>query len=347
MKHRSPRIFAIVLAAAGFVVSGVLEYVHAKTYLYPASSSFCSIDATLNCGTIAMSRFSVLLGIPMPVWGAAGFLAIGAAVWRRSKLVLPLCAVATAASVALLLESLLHVGAVCLLCEAVHGLSLILLLVAVLGRKTFDQAPDREALIGIGLFPSSLLVIALLLAPRYWEPLTWQTDVPHATGVTENGQAWVGASEPTVIVEEWVDYNCPHCALASNRMRMRLVHDADALRVVRRHEPRMLCKKIGKGCKPLRAALCAEAQGKFWEMDSWLFLHAPGPQLLELSNGARTVGLDVAKFERCLDATSTWTRAADIARAARKTKIIQTPTYIIDGQRYDAKTVHAYLDDAL
>ncbi len=347
MKDRSPRIFAIVLAAAGFVMSGVLEYVHAKTYLLPASDSFCTIDATFDCGTVAMSRLSVVLGIPLPVWGAAGFLAIGSAVWRRSKLVLPLTAVATLASIALLAEAVLHVGAVCLLCEAVHVLSLLLFIVAIVGRRRFDQPPDRETLIGVGLFPSSLLLIALLLAPRYWEPLTWQTNVPHATGVTEDGHPWVGAEDPKIVAEEWVDYGCPHCAMATNRMRMRMVHDGDEVRIVRRHEPRMLCKKAGQGCGPLRAALCAEAQGKFWEMDSWLFVHAPGHRRLDTSEGARALGLDVGAFETCIESDEIWTRAGAIARTARKSKILQTPTYVVEGKHLDAKTVHERIDDAL
>lgn len=347
MKDRGPRLFAIVLAAAGFVVSGVLEYVHAKTYLLPHADSFCSIDATIDCGTVALSRMSVLLGIPLPVWGAAGFLMIGSAIKRRSILTLPLTAFATLASVGLLFESLLHVGAVCLLCEAVHVLSLLLLVVATWQRKAWREKPDRETLLGIGLFPGSLLLIALLLAPRYWEPLTWQKAVPYATGVTEDGHPWVGAEGPKIVVEEWVDYGCPHCAMATNRMRMRMVHDGDEIRVVRRHEPRMRCNKINKGCGPLRAALCAQQQDKFWEMDSWLFVHAPANSGLDTTVGAEALGLDVEAFSQCIEADATWTKADGLWREARQMKIKNTPTYVIDDEKLDTKSAHEKIDAAL
>lgn len=347
MKDRSPRILAIVLAAAGFVVSGVLEYVHAKTYLLPHADSFCSIDATLDCSAVALSRFSVLGGIPMPIWGAAGFVAMFAAIRRRSALVLPLTGFASLASIALLVESVAYVGSVCLLCEAVHVLSLLLFGVALWQRKAWRTKPDREALIGIGAFPASLLLIALLLAPRYWEPLTWQTQVPHDTGVTADGHPWVGAAEPVVTVQEWVDYGCPHCAMASNRMRMRLVHDGDEIRVIRRHEPRMRCTKINKGCVPLRSALCAQAQGKFWEMDSWLFVHAPGNRSLDTTVGARALDLDVEAFERCLVSDATWASAKAISLEARAMKIRMTPTYLVDGEKLNTKAVHEHLDGAL
>lgn len=343
-------MLAIVLAAAGFVVSAVLEYVHVKTYLFPARDSFCTLDATFDCGTVALSRLSVVLGIPLPVWGGAGFLAIASAAWRRSRLLLPLTGFATLASIGLLLEAVLHVGAVCLLCEAVHVLSLLLFVVALWGRKGFDVAPNRETWIGIGLFPASLLLVAMFLAPRYWEPLSWQTKVPHATGVTDDGHPWVGAAEPKVTVEEWVDYGCPHCAMATNRMRMRLVHDADEIRVIRRHDPRMSCAKVSEGCVPLRAALCARDQGKFWEMDSWLFVHAPGHRNLDTAVGAERLGLDVAAFATCLEADATWTEAGGIARTARQTKILNTPTYIFRGESEDkvgTKAAHERLDTAL
>src|SRR5688572_31430294 len=105
MTPKGPRLLALVLAVAGFVVSGVLEFVHVSAYLAPGAKSFCTVGETMDCGTVALSRLSVVLGVPLPIWGAAGFVALGLAAYKRSRLLLPLSAFAAAVSLALLYES--------------------------------------------------------------------------------------------------------------------------------------------------------------------------------------------------------------------------------------------------
>ena len=109
----------------------------------------------------------------------------------------------------------------------------------------------------------------------------------------------------------------------------------------------MRCTKITKGCGPLRAALCAQQQGKFWEMDSWLFVHAPGNSGLDTTVGAEALGLDVEAFSRCIEADATWTEADALWRKARQMKIRNTPTYVIDDEKLDTKSAHEKIDAAI
>lgn len=348
MSNKGPRLLAIALAVAGFVVSGVLEYVHAKTYLAPGSKSFCRVDATMDCGVVALSRLSVLGGVPLPVWGAAGFLALAIAIHRRSPLFLPLAATAAIVSVGLLVESLTHVGTICLLCEGVHVLAIGLLILAVWRRRDVDRTtPMRRQALDVLVTPAAMVLLAMLFAPRYWQPLTWQAGVPYPHGTTESGDPWVGAENPKVTIEEYVDYGCPHCAVASNRIRMRLTRDADELRVVRKHKPRTRCTEAGDGCVALRMALCAEAQDKFWEMDSWLFMHAPGKALVDVEGGARALGLDVPTFMACHAAPQTYARAAGMRKAAGKAHIRETPAYVVEGTRVDVGEIADVIDARL
>src|SRR5688500_12236006 len=89
---------ATALAMLGLVVCGVLQVLHVRTYLVPSASSFCAIGETLDCNAVTLSRFSVLLGVPLPVWGALGFYALSLVAWRGVKLLLPMSAFAAAAS---------------------------------------------------------------------------------------------------------------------------------------------------------------------------------------------------------------------------------------------------------
>lgn len=342
-----PRVLPLVLAAIGLVVSGVLEWVHVKTYLAPAADSFCTIDHTFDCNQVALSRLSVVLGVPMPLWGMAGFLAMLVAAWHRLRLLWPLAALAAVASVALLLEELLFVGAVCLLCEAVHLVAVLLAIVAGWWHRKRGLPATRSTWIAVLGAPVGIVLATMLVVPPYWAPLTWQRGVPHPYGVDENGHHWVGAESPVVTVEEFVDYGCPHCAVATNLTRRRLAADGERLRVIRRHQPRMRCNEGNKGCLTLRAAYCAGQQDAFWPMDAWLFTHGPGRGEVDVVQGARTLALDEASFVACLSDPGTYAWADAEAKAARKLKIEMTPTYRVDGQAMTSQQLDALLDARL
>jgi protein-disulfide isomerase len=171
------------------------------------------------------------------------------------------------------------------------------------------------------------------------------TRLPH--GLTEDGHAWLGSEDPDLVIEEWVDYLCPHCRVAAGRTKMRLPSDP-GLRIVRRHQPRMQCGKEptkAKRCFHARAVMCAGEQGRFWEMDDWLFHHANGKPRFELEPAIRDVGLDEAAFTACMDSAEMYLRAQAEVDGARKLGILGTPGYAIDGRRVDLDELRAILAD--
>lgn len=342
-----PRALPVTLAALGLVVSIVLERVHVATYLAPAADSFCSVNQTFDCNEVALSRMSVVLGVPLPLWGVAGFLAMLLAAWHRLRLLWPLAGLATLASVGLLLEELLFVGAVCMLCEAVHLLALVLAGVAFWWHRRRGRPMTPTLWLTVGGLPAAVVLATAFLVPPYWAPLTWQDGVPHPHGEDAEGHHWVGAEEPAITVEEFVDYGCPHCAVATNLTRRRLAAHADRLRVIRRNQPRMRCNEANRGCVTLRAAHCAGQQSKFWEMDAWLFTHAPGKAEVDVVEGARALALDEPSFVLCLQDPATYAWADGESKAARKLKIDMTPTYRVDGRVVTARELDALLDDRL
>ena len=62
---------ALLLSAAGLVVSLVLVRLHSQAHA--GIASFCAISETMNCDKVAMSPFSVVLRLPVAVWGAIGY----------------------------------------------------------------------------------------------------------------------------------------------------------------------------------------------------------------------------------------------------------------------------------
>jgi uncharacterized membrane protein len=330
----------VLLAAAGVALSLFLEWMHVQAYARPTAESFCAIGARVDCTTVALSRYSVLFGLPVPLLGALGFAAIGVAAWLRSRLLWPLAAVGALVSLLLLAAELFAIGAVCLLCEAAHGLSFALALLAFRVRRSLRPIDRETALLVLG--PITGIAVALVLfLPRYWGAFGWKGDLPFRNGKTEEGHPWIGAESPKLTVEEITDYACPHCRVASTRALRYLAANEGSLRIVRRQYPRMTCPKhLSAACQPLRVAFCAEEQGKFWQMDRWLFEHA-AKGTADVARAAEAVGLDAGQLAKCVEREDIYARAEVEAKLWSKSRLLGTPAYRIDGKTVPMKEAEA------
>jgi uncharacterized membrane protein len=345
---RFARRTATALAVLGLVISGALQVLHVRTYLVPSASSFCAVGETFDCNAVTLSRFSVLLGVPLPIWGALGFYGLSLLAWRGVKLLLPLSAAAAAASLALLAEELLHVGAICMFCEAVHLVAIALFVLVFVQRDRLRPTQRADAYVALAI-PAVLWLGVRLFAPPYWTSVLWTRELPFPTGVDEQGFPWIGATAPTVTLHEYTDYACPHCMIAAARSRRLLAAHPDELRIVRHQQPRLRCTQIAmNGCQYVRLAICAGDQGKFWQADSWLFARGAVKGQLDVAAAADELGLDAAALAGCIDDPATQQRAAVFADEARARKVRGTPGYVIDdGDLLDPEQAGAVLDERL
>src|SRR3954452_1832640 len=71
MPRRPPLIAAAALASAGLVLAVMLVREHASAHA--GGVSFCAISEYVNCDRVAMSPYSVVLGVPVAAWGALGY----------------------------------------------------------------------------------------------------------------------------------------------------------------------------------------------------------------------------------------------------------------------------------
>ncbi len=302
----------------------------------PTEASFCAVGAGLDCDAVALSPWSVLLGVPVPIWGMVGFGAmLWAAVWRREVL-WPLAGAAALGSVGLLALELFAIGSICLLCEGIHALAL-----AVAGLAFFDRDP-----VGLRRYlrrprgwawdaalPLIVVGATLLFVPPYWAHTSWQGGPPYPTGVDADGRPWIGANSPTLVLHEYVDYGCPHCAVATGMTRMHLGRHPDTLRIVRHHQPRMDCTPPRDDrCEFARVAVCAGEQDKFWEMDDWLFHHRVFADF-ELNRATEEVGVDEDALSACMDRDDVFERLQREVEEAHGHGIGGTPGYVIDSEK--------------
>jgi uncharacterized membrane protein len=335
------RSWLLGLAGAGLALSLVLELLHFRAYQAPGASSFCSVGQQLDCTTVALSHWSVLLGLPVPLWGALGFLAIELAAYHRSAWLVPLSLAAAVASLGLLGLELLAVGSLCLLCEGVHLVAFALAWLAWKDRQGLAPLGDRDTSALVLLPPVGLMLGLLLFVPPYFRSVTWKGEVPFPTGVTSEGYPWIGAKDPKLTVEEFTDYSCSHCRLASAWTLKRLGARPQAIRIVRRQYPRMDCTQHGS-CVLVRMAYCAGEQGRFWQMDRWLFEH--GLRAAKVDVAAKDVGVDAAHLAACMERPDIYEKAEAEATYAVKHKLTLTPSYVVAGKRVKTDAVDRMLE---
>ena len=315
------------------MLSLVLELLHVRAYGAPGASSFCSVGPHLDCTTVALSHWSVLFGLPLPLWGALGFLALGVAAWLGSAWLIPLALGSALASLALLGLELTQIGALCLVCEAVHALTFALALLSWRARGELTPLANRDQA-ALVLFPPLGLMLGLLLfLPPYFRTIGWKGDLPFPDGVTADGAPWIGARDPKLTLEEYTDYLCPHCRAASEWTLHRLAARPSEIRIVRRQLPLSRCYADHPlSCERVRLAYCAGEQGRFWQMDRWLFAHGEARKL------------DPEKLAACVARPETYARAESESTTSAKHRFQGTPAYVANGKRVTSNVADRYME---
>jgi Na+/H+ antiporter NhaA len=139
------------------------------------------------------------------------------------------------------------------------------------------------------------------------------------------------AGAPVTLVE-YGDYECPFCGQAEVVIRELLDSFGDDLRYVWRHLP--LNDVHPRAQTAAEAAEAAAAQGRFWDMHDRLLAHQDelGPR--DLRHHAEALGLDVDRFVEDLRTRAHAQRVADDVRGADASGVAGTPSFFINGQRY-------------
>jgi protein-disulfide isomerase len=167
-----------------------------------------------------------------------------------------------------------------------------------------------------------------------------QARQPAALIMPTDGAPSRGSKDAPVTMVEFSDYQCPFCA----RYTLETLPQIDKeyirtgkVRYVFRDFP--LIPIHPQAFKAHEAARCAGDQGKYWEMHDRLYENYRSLAPANLVDHARAVGLEMPRFERCLDGgamTATVQEDLDLARMAGVTG---TPAFFIGTTRPDGSVV--------
>ncbi|MCI5124846.1 MAG: hypothetical protein D3925_10295, partial [Candidatus Electrothrix sp. AR5] len=73
LPYRVYTVPILILAAIGIAASAYLGLSHYRNYTDIGYSSFCAISQSINCDTVSQSPWSILLGLPVALWGILGY----------------------------------------------------------------------------------------------------------------------------------------------------------------------------------------------------------------------------------------------------------------------------------
>jgi formate-nitrite transporter family protein len=153
-----------------------------------------------------------------------------------------------------------------------------------------------------------------------------------AIPVSAHDHAQGPAAAPLTLVE-YGDFQCPHCALAHPWVTQIARELPDSLRIVFRHFPLTQVHPLAQ--RAAEAAEAAAAQGHFWEMVALIYRNQDELDDDSLVRYARKANLDTKRFRKELDAGIHAPRVrADFLGGVRG-GVKGTPTFFINGERYE------------
>jgi protein-disulfide isomerase/uncharacterized membrane protein len=327
--------------------------------------SFCAISTAINCDTVSQSAYSVVAGLPVPVWGLIGFVFLLELVllcWRRSALGAQHWAVVfwvalsfALTSVILAAVSIFLIRSYCIMCIGVHLVSFFTLWFSWLIHRRFaslgliaNTVNDfkcmwRKRRWLVPLFSATLagVILTYIFMPAYWQMSTPRLSGHIPKGMTAQDHPWLGASEPQVEILVFSDYQCFQCKKMHLYLRHLVERYPDKIRIVHRHYPMdhevnpIVKSSFHRGSgKMALLAIYAATQNKFWTMNDALFHLAGRQKTIDLKALARRTGLEAVDLFKALRDPRIHRRLKMDLNDGIQFGIDGTPSFVIDGQVY-------------
>lgn len=262
----------MVLAAIGLGVSLTIDHVHRRLVADAAYTSFCNVNASVNCDVVLGSRYAMLAGVAVSTWAIvyfASFLGLVVAVAyvsgaqtrdRLARVLLLLSVWGLLFAIYMAGIAFLVLRTVCLMCSALYIVNIGVFVAAWLlrsqtrrgGRRQIEESAARDRVVLLGSLGAVLLLIVIGSweafgggvrqgdaadiardRPKFYE---WYMAQPMTSMSGDDGHARGSANAPVTIVE-FSDFECGHCAAFHGSLDDVLPKLGQDVRIVFRHFP--------------------------------------------------------------------------------------------------------------
>lgn len=140
-----------------------------------------------------------------------------------------------------------------------------------------------------------------------------------------------GAPMAKVTIVEFSDFECPYCGSAHPILSNVLAEFGGKVNLVFKNFP----LDAHKNAQPAaRAAVAAQAQGKFWEMADQLFQHQRELSSEKIRELAGKTGLDMERFDADLASEQIQARVERDKKEGLGLDVQGTPTFFVNGRAF-------------
>jgi protein-disulfide isomerase len=170
---------------------------------------------------------------------------------------------------------------------------------------------------------------------------------PPQTQVAVNDDPLLGSADAPVLLVEFADYECPYCQRVHADVKRLQAEYGGRLAVVYKDFPLPMHAHAQKAAE---AARCAGLQNRYWDYHDQLFTNKQleVPQLKDL---ARTLKLDGASFDQCLDSGAQAAVVEKDKAQGLALGLTGTPSFFVNGHFFsgavDYYTLRASVEQQL
>ncbi len=356
----------LALMGTAVAASAILQSLYMEVQRVGAGKvdSFCAINESFNCVTVAASKWASVAGVPISLYGLEyfslvilGMLLSALGLWRLRRWdSLLFVALLAALPVSLVMASIaiFLIKSVCVMCSLVYGaniLALAIMLVAYRGQLSDLASSGLRELFSLGgaTRVAVVLILAVGASQLFWVPaLVGTTDKKQSAagkhsqsmlaGVPADGMV-LGKESAPILIEEFTDFQCPHCSVAHATL-LELVKRMNGKVKVKHYDYPIdnACNRRVRGrfhlyaCQAAFYARCAGEQGKYWPYAATLMHNQRDLDDGDLQSYGKRLGLDVEKLRRCASRPQTRQKVLSDIEAAIRRKVRGTPTFFINGE---------------
>jgi protein-disulfide isomerase len=142
-----------------------------------------------------------------------------------------------------------------------------------------------------------------------------------------------GPDNAPLVLVEYGDYQCPHCGHAFPIMKRLQKALGDKLKFVFRNFP--LSEVHPDALNAAKVAEASALRGKFWEMHDMLFEKQLHLDVESLGTYAEKLGLDIEALDEAVGKASVEKRVETDFEGGVRSGVNGTPTFFVNGVRYD------------
>jgi protein-disulfide isomerase len=137
-----------------------------------------------------------------------------------------------------------------------------------------------------------------------------------------------GPDAATVSIVEFSDFQCPFCGREYPVVEKVMKEYEGKVKLVFRNYPLEFHPFAAKAAE---AAACANDQGKFWELHNKMFTNQEKLAVDDLKGYAKGLGIDSAKFDKCLDSGEKSASVTEDRKAGTEAGVQGTPAFFVNG----------------